>query len=77
MKSALATKVFRIIGFHFTFTVSLQGPLAISFNVVDDFWDYKGGIYRSDNCGDDVNHAMLAVGYGEEDGNFFIYNNIL
>ena len=37
----------------------------------DDFFDYDGGIYRSDSCSEsdyDLNHAMLAVGYGAEDG---------
>jgi len=60
MKSALATK----------------GPLAISFDVEDDFYDYEGGIFRSDDCWGSVNHAMLAVGYGEEDGSeFWIIKN--
>ena len=54
-----------------TFNVSVQGPLSIGFDVVDDFYEYKGGIYRSDFCNEyDLGHAMLAVGYGEEDGNF-------
>ena len=56
-------------------TVSIQGPLAISFDVEHDFHEYKGGIFRSDSCSEDnTNHAMLAVGYGEEDGKFYIYN---
>ena len=35
--------------------------------VVDDFRFYKEGVYSSDKCGNgptDVNHAVLAVGYG-------------
>jgi len=61
MKSALAEK----------------GPLAISFDVEDDFFDAGGGIYRSDSCSEyGLNHAMLAVGYGEEDGSeFWIIKN--
>jgi len=60
MKSALATK----------------GPLAISFDVENDFYEYEGGIFRSDDCWGSVNHAMLAVGYGEEDGSeFWIIKN--
>lgn len=80
MKYALATKVFTINGYHLSFTVSVQGPISIMFNDVDphfgsmdfDFHDYKGGIYRSDTCQpdglNDSLHAMLVVGYGEEDG---------
>lgn len=34
----------------------------------DDFYEYEGGIFRSDSCWNSVNHGMLAVGYGEEDG---------
>merc|ERR1711971_1016830 len=33
--------------------------------------DYKSGVYTSTTCGNtqqDVNHAVLAVGYGNEDG---------
>lgn len=51
--------------------MSVQGPLAISFDVEDDFFDYDGGIFRSDSCSESeyaLNHAMLAVGYGAEDG---------
>ena len=60
-----------MIDYRFTFTVSVQGPLSISFDVENDFSDYKGGIYRSDFCSEyNLDHAMLAVGYGEEDGNF-------
>lgn len=29
----------------------------------DDFMFYKSGIFNDPNCGTDVDHAMLAVGY--------------
>ena len=62
-----------MIDYRFTFTVSVQGPLSIGFDVENDFFDYKGGIFRSDFCSEGhLNHGMLAVGYGEEDGNFYI-----
>lgn len=48
-----------------------QQPVSIAFQVVSGFRDYKTGVYTSDTCKNgtgDVNHAVLAVGYGEEDG---------
>ena len=29
---------------------------------------YKSGIFDKERCGCDVDHAVLMVGYGEEDG---------
>jgi len=52
------------------------GPVSITFEVVDGFKDYTSGVYTSDTCGnttDDVNHAVLAVGYGTEDGMDYWY----
>jgi len=48
-----------------------KGPVAIAFQVVSGFSDYKSGVYTSDVCKnstDDVNHAVLAVGYGHQQG---------
>lgn len=48
-----------------------HGPVSITFEVVDGFKDYKTGVYTSDTCKNgpgDVNHAVLAVGYGTEGG---------
>lgn len=39
--------------------------------MIDDFIDYESGVYTSKNCGtttDDVNHAVVATGYGVENG---------
>jgi len=47
-----------------------KGPVSIAFQVVNGFRDYKTGVYTSDTCksgSSDVNHAVLAVGYGVED----------
>ena len=47
------------------------GPTSVCFEVVDDFSDYTSGVYSSTTCGNtqqDVNHAVLAVGYGNENG---------
>ena len=48
-----------------------HGPVSVAFEVYGDFRDYKSGVYTSDGCGSgpmDVNHAVLAVGYGNLDG---------
>lgn len=48
-----------------------QGPISVAFQVVSDFTDYKSGVYSSDLCKNgpmNVNHAVLAVGYGTENG---------
>ncbi|EEF46275.1 thiol protease aleurain-like [Ricinus communis] len=51
--------------------VGLVRPVSVAFEVVSGFRFYKSGVYTSDTCGStpmDVNHAVLAVGYGVEDG---------
>ncbi|CAL9779582.1 unnamed protein product [Musa acuminata subsp. burmannicoides] len=51
--------------------VGLVRPVSVAFQVVRDFRFYKGGVYTSETCGNtelDVNHAVLAVGYGVENG---------
>jgi len=43
------------------------GPVSVGFQVIDDFRHYSHGVYSSDTCKNgamDVNHAVLAVGYG-------------
>lgn len=48
--------------------VANVGPVSVAFQVVDDFRLYKRGIYSSEKCQkgpDDVNHAVLIVGYGQ------------
>ena len=40
------------------------------------FLNYSEGIYKSLDCGTEVNHVMLAVGWGLEDGlNYLILKN--
>ncbi|XP_057398000.1 pro-cathepsin H isoform X2 [Balaenoptera acutorostrata] len=51
--------------------VALYNPVSFAFEVIDDFLMYKKGVYSSTSCHktpDKVNHAVLAVGYGEENG---------
>lgn len=47
------------------------GPIAVSFQVINGFNRYVSGVYSANNCGTtnmDVNHAVLATGYGTESG---------
>ncbi|KAL0784885.1 thiol protease aleurain-like [Brassica napus] len=47
------------------------GPVTVGFHVTNSFAFYEEGVYSSDECGDttkDLNHFMLVVGYGIEDG---------
>ncbi|XP_073289845.1 vanillin synthase-like [Primulina huaijiensis] len=51
--------------------VAFARPVSVAFEVVNGFRAYNGGVYTSTSCGNsptDVNHAVLAVGYGVEDG---------
>lgn len=51
--------------------VGSVGPVSVAFQVVSDFRFYKAGVYESKDCKSgemDVNHAVLAVGYGIEEG---------
>ena len=50
--------------------IFFHGPVSIAFQVVTGFKDYKSGVYTSDTCKngpDDVNHAVLAVGFGHDE----------
>ena len=55
------------------------GPVSVAFEVMDDFEDYESGIYANNTCGQgpmDVNHAVVAVGYGTENGmDYWIIKN--
>ncbi|WCJ42808.1 Cysteine proteinases superfamily protein [Euphorbia peplus] len=51
--------------------VGLVRPVSVAFEVIKEFRFYKSGVFTSDSCGTtpmDVNHAVVAVGYGVEDG---------
>lgn len=52
--------------------VAFTRPVSVAFEVVSDgFRFYKEGVYTSETCGStpmDVNHAVLAVGYGVHNG---------
>lgn len=44
-----------------------ERPLSVAFGVADDFFYYSSGVYDG-GCSDDVNHGMVAVGYGRDRG---------
>ena len=49
------------------YSIAFQGPVSVAFQVIAGFKQYSGGIYSSPLCSNlpsDVNHAVLAVGYG-------------
>jgi hypothetical protein len=53
---------------HMELVVRYIGPIAVGFNGADPtFLSYAGGIYANDNCHHRSNHALLVVGYGEEE----------
>jgi cathepsin H len=56
-----------------------HGPVSVAFEVVGDFRDYTTGVYSSPLCKNgpsDVNHAVLAVGFGVDNGvNYWIVKN--
>jgi len=62
--------------------VGLKGPVSVTFEVTGDFRLYKSGVYSTTKAKcpgrpEDVNHAVLAVGYGDTEDNekFWIIKN--
>jgi len=41
---------------------------SVRLHVSDSFRAYSSGIYDDKECGDQINHAINAVGYGKENG---------
>jgi cathepsin H len=47
--------------------LATKGPISVTFHVTATFRNYAGGVYSVRNCPStsrDVNHAVLATGYG-------------
>lgn len=52
--------------------VATIGPISVGVMVQDSFYNYGGGVYNDPSCTKDgINHAVLLVGYGNEDGQDF------
>jgi cathepsin H len=56
-----------------------HGPVSVCYQVKPGFRDYTTGVYEEAGCGTttlDVNHAVLAVGYGNYEGtDYWIVKN--
>ena len=49
--------------------VAMLGPVSVAIEADKSvFQEYKGGIIKDISCGTKLNHGVLVVGYGEEDG---------
>jgi cathepsin L len=48
--------------------VATIGPISVGIVATSSMQMYDGGVFYEDNCGDDINHGVLVVGYGSEDG---------
>jgi len=45
-----------------------NGPIETSFNVYEDFFNYKSGVYQHVSGGLKGGHAIKVLGWGNEDG---------
>jgi C1A family cysteine protease len=49
--------------------VATYGPIAVTLSGEnDDFYTYRGGIYNNPRCKTQIDHAVLLVGYGVQNG---------
>lgn len=58
-------------------TIATRGPVAISVDATNFFY-YSSGIFNglNGNCGSEINHAVVAVGYGSDnDKDYWIVRN--
>ncbi len=59
-------------------TAISTGPTVVSIEADSNvFQFYSGGIINSDSCGTNLNHSVIAVGYGNDPikGQYYIVRN--
>ena len=54
-----------------------QGPVSVAIEADRIiFWIYRSGVITSKLCGTNLDHGVLAIGYGTENGNdYFLVKN--
>lgn len=59
-----------------THAIATVGPIVVAMNS-RLIQDYTGGVFHNPNCSQQLNHNMLAVGYGTNpnDGDYYILKN--
>jgi len=51
-----------------------KGPIAISLDA--SFMGYESGVYPAESCGATIDHAVVLVGYGTDDGqDYYLVRN--
>ncbi|KAJ3641086.1 hypothetical protein Zmor_027606 [Zophobas morio] len=57
--------------------VANNGPVSVGIDATDQLQFYNGGVLYDSTCNDrDLNHGVLVVGYGSEDGyDYWIVKN--
>ncbi|KAL3273662.1 hypothetical protein HHI36_015092 [Cryptolaemus montrouzieri] len=57
--------------------IAFIGPISVSIDATDELQNYSSGIFNDDSCDPQIlNHGVLAVGYGTENGtDFYIIKN--
>lgn len=53
---------------HLLEVVATVGPVTVAIGVNNNFMGYHEGVYNDPTCNQWVNHAVLVVGYGTENG---------
>jgi hypothetical protein len=46
-------------------TAVMKGPVGVAFTVFNDFYGYSNGCYSNDTYSEDINHAVVIVGWDD------------